>query len=220
VSAGKRTPRDERRRRLGQNFLRPDLADALVDQATFEAGELVVEIGAGRGACTFALARRGVRVIAVEKDPHWAERLRREARRRGADNVSVVCNDVLRHRMPGEPFRAFGSLPFGATTAVLRHLLDDPDTGLRRADLVVQWEVARKRAAVPPTTMLSTAWVPWWSFEVVRRIPAGAFRPVPSVDAAVLQVTRRVPPLLPCAMAGAYADFVRDQWSGRDRRGR
>ncbi len=86
--------------------------------------------------------------------------------------------------MPRRPFRVIGSLPFGTTTAILRHLLEDAGSGLQRADLVVQWEVARKRAAIPPTTMLSTAWAPWWSFEVGRRIPAAAFRPVPSVDGA------------------------------------
>ena len=100
-----------------------------------------------------------------------------------------------------------GSIPFGATTAILRHLLDDTRSGLVRADLVVQWEVARKRAAMPPTTLLSTTWAPWWSFDVGRRIPASAFRPVPMVDAAVLRVTRRTPPLLPEHMAGAYASL-------------
>jgi 23S rRNA (adenine-N6)-dimethyltransferase len=212
VSAGKRTPRDERRRRLGQNFLRPDLADVLVAEADFEPGDLVVEIGAGRGAFTLALARRGVRVIALERDPHWAEQLRRAVGRQSMAHVTVVCCDALRYPMPRRPFRAIGSLPFGATTAVLRHLLDDRGSGLRRADLVVQWEVARKRAAVPPTTMLSTAWTPWWSFALGRRLPADSFRPVPSVDAAVLRVTRRVPPLLPDHMADAYAAFVRGQW--------
>jgi len=212
VSAGKRTPRDERRRRLGQNFLRPDLAETLVAEAAFDAGDLVVEIGAGRGACTFALARRGVRVIALERDPHWAEYLRREAARRRASNVSVLCCDALAYRMPRRPFRAMGSLPFGATTALLRHLLEDPGSGLRRADLVVQWEVARKRAALPPSTMLSTSWSPWWSFDIGRRLPASSFRPVPSVDAGVLRVTRREPALLPGHMATAYAAFVRRHW--------
>lgn len=212
MSAGKRTPRDERRRRLGQNFLRPDLADVLVADAAFEAGDLVVEIGAGRGACTFALARRGVHVIALERDPHWAEQLRRAVRRQGLDHVTVVCCDALGYPMPRRPFRAMGSIPFGATTSLLRHLLDDPTSGLGRADLLVQFEVARKRAAVPPTTLLSTAWAPWWSFAVGRRFAADSFRPVPSVDAAVLCVTRRVPPLLPEHMADAYAEFVRRQW--------
>jgi len=213
VSADRRTPRDERRRRLGQNFLRPDLAATLVAEAAFDAGDLVVEIGAGRGACTFALARRGLEVVALERDPHWAEQLRREVQRRGAAGVRVVCCDALRYRMPRRPYRVIGSLPFGATTALLRHLLDEPNSGLRRADLIVQWEVARKRAATPPTTMLSTTWAPWWSFGLGRRIPADSFRPVPSVDAAVLSVARREPPLLPDHMAAAYATFVRQQWS-------
>jgi 23S rRNA (adenine-N6)-dimethyltransferase len=212
VSVPERTPRDERRRRLGQNFLRPELADALVAEAGFERGDLVVEIGAGRGACTFALARRGVDVIALERDAHWADALRREARRQKVTGVTIVCCDARRYRMPRRPFRVTGSLPFGATTALLRHLLEDHGSGLRRADLVVQWEVARKRAATPPTTLLSTAWAPWWSFSLGRRLPADAFRPVPSVDAGVLRITRREPPLLPDHMAGAYATFVRHQW--------
>lgn len=212
MSAAKRTPRDERRRSLGQNFLRPEPASALIADADIAANDLVVEIGAGRGACTFALAELGAHVIALERDQHWADALRREARRRGATNVTVVCCDARRYRMPRQAFRAIGSLPFGATTDLLHHLLDDHASGLRRADLVVQWEVARKRAAVPPTTLLSTAWAPWWSFALGRRLPAGSFRPVPSVDGGVLHITRRDPPLLPDHMAEAYASFVRDQW--------
>jgi 23S rRNA (adenine-N6)-dimethyltransferase len=213
VSAAKRTQRDARRRSLGQNFLQPDRADQLVDAAAFAAGELVVDIGAGRGALTYALANRGVHVVALEKDAHWAESLRREVRRRGLDGaVRVVRCDALDYRMPRRPFRVFGSLPFGATTAILRHLLDDPGSSLVRADLIVQWEVARKRALMPPTTLLSTTWAPWWSFDAVRRIPAAAFRPVPSVDAALLRITRRDPPILSPHMAGPYASFVRRRW--------
>jgi 23S rRNA (adenine-N6)-dimethyltransferase len=213
VSAAKRTPRDERRRSLGQNFLRPELADQLVAHAAYAPGDLVVEIGAGRGVCTMALARRGVDVVALENDPRWADALRREVVRTGLeDRVHVVCCDARRYRMPRRPFRAFGSLPFGATTSILRHLLDDPSSALVRADFVVQFAVARKRSATPPTTLLSTMWAPWWSFEMGRRIPAGAFRPVPSVDAAVLRVSRRVPPLLPPRMATAYASFVQREW--------
>lgn len=212
MSAAERTPRDERRRRLGQNFLRADLADALVADAVFSPADLVVEIGPGRGACTFALARRGVRVIAFEKDPAWADALRTEVRRRGLRNVMVVTGDALHARLPRRPFRVFGSLPFGSTTAILRRLLGDPGGPLLRADVVVQWEVARKRAATPPSTALSTAWAPWWTFEVGRRIPAAAFRPVPRVDGAVLHVLRRQPPLLPLRMAAAYVAFVEREW--------
>ena len=58
------------------------------------------------------------------------------SRRRGAATVSVVCCDALRYQMPRRPFRALASLPFGATTAMLRHLLDDRQqrTAARRPD--------------------------------------------------------------------------------------
>jgi 23S rRNA (adenine-N6)-dimethyltransferase len=207
----RRTPRDARRRSLGQNFLEVSLAERLIAEADFRPGELVLEIGAGLGAFTAPLARRGVELVAIELDPVWAARLRARAPALGP-RVRVVEADFERVALPQRPFRAFGSLPFARTTDVLRRLLDDPRVPLQRADLIVQWEVARKRAAVPPQTLRSAAWAPWWEFRQGPRIPAAAFRPVPRVDAAVLVVTRRAPPLLPPAMAYAFARFVRGAW--------
>lgn len=208
----RRTLRDERRRRLGQNFLKPEVATALVNAASFQASDLVVEIGAGLGSCTFALASQVDHVVAIEADLFLAGQLRQAVKRRGATNVRVLHADALRYRFARRPFRVFGSLPFGATTALMRRLFDNPDSALVRADLVVQLDVARKRAAVPPTTLLSTSWAPWWEFNLGQRIPANTFRPVPSVDAAVLRVTRRTPPLLPLQLAAGYSEFVRREW--------
>jgi 23S rRNA (adenine-N6)-dimethyltransferase len=210
VSAGRRTRRDWRRRQLGQNFLDPAIAEEIVEAAGLVPGELVVEVGAGSGVLTRALARRAVRLIAVEPDPDWAHRLRE--RLAGSPGVCVVPRDFLAIELPREPFRVVGSLPFGRTTDILRRLLDDPATSLWRADVIVQWEVAVKRAARPPATLLSTAWAPWWAFELVRRVPAQRFRPVPRVDGGVLAITRRDPPLLPNRMAEPFADFLRRQW--------
>ena len=212
MSAHRRTPRDERRRRLGQNFLRPEFADRLVAEADFRTGELVVEIGAGLGAITFALAHRGIDVVAVEVDPVWAERLRDRVRTAGPGRVRVVEADFLSLTLPVRPFRVMGSLPFGKTTDILRRLFDNPGVPLKRADVIVQWEVARKRAAAPPSTLLSTVWAPWWEFRLGRRIPAAEFQPVPQVDSGVLVVTRRDHPLLPPAMASSWVGFLRAHW--------
>lgn len=211
MAAKPRTPRDQRRRSLGQNFLRPEFADGLVAEAGIRDHDLVVDVGAGTGAITLALARRGAEVVAVERDPVWASRLRERTEELGS-RVNVVCADFLAVRLPSRPFRVVGSLPFGATTAILRRLLDDPRLPLERADVVVQWEVACKRAAVPPSTLLSTLWAPWWEFRLGPRVPRQRFRPVPQVDAGVLTIRRRSPPLLPAAMAGPYAAFVRKCW--------
>jgi 23S rRNA (adenine-N6)-dimethyltransferase len=212
VPAQRRTPRDGRRRRLGQNFLRPELAERFVEDAGVRAGDFVVEIGAGSGVITAALARRGADVLAVELDPAWAAGLRRDFGRSGTGRVRVVASDFFAMPLPQKPFRVVACLPFGHTTAILARLLGDPHDHLRRLDVIVQWEVARKRAAAPASTLRSTAWAPWWEFHLGRRIAAKDFRPVPRVDGGVLVATRRDPPLLPPAMSTRYEAFVRTHW--------
>jgi 23S rRNA (adenine-N6)-dimethyltransferase len=91
-------------------------------------------------------------------------------------------------------------------------LLDNPTRGPQRADLLLQWEVAQKRAQHPPRNMLSTMWAPWWSFELVRQVPRNAFRPVPAADVGWLVVTRRREPVLPESMAQRFSIFVESNW--------
>ena len=147
-----RTARDARRRAYGQNFLASRaLAAQLVRDAKVEPGDLVVELGAGAGILTAQLARRARGVQAVELDPVWAERLRR--RFAGSERVDVIEADLVRVPLPAEPFRVVANLPFGETSRLLRRLLDDPATALARADLILQWEVARKRAGRPRTAL-------------------------------------------------------------------
>jgi 23S rRNA (adenine-N6)-dimethyltransferase len=167
----------------------------------------VVEIGAGTGRLTEPLARSAGRVVAVELDPSFAEVLQRRFRDR--PNVTVVEGDILQVPLPDAPFRVVGNVPFALTTAILHRLLDDPTSALVRADLIVQYEAARKRAAVWPSTLASLGWQPWWEFNLSRHLSARAFEPVPAVDAGLLCTTRRRPPLLPAHQRSRYRSLVR-----------
>jgi 23S rRNA (adenine-N6)-dimethyltransferase len=120
--------RASRRAELGQHFLAGGwLAAELVEQAGVGQGDLVVEIGAGTGVLTEALAQRAGRVVAVECDPRLADRAR--ARLAGHGNVRVVTADALAMPAPRRPFRVVANLPFGSTTAMLRRLLGDRGAG-------------------------------------------------------------------------------------------
>jgi 23S rRNA (adenine-N6)-dimethyltransferase len=167
----------------------------------------VVEIGAGSGRLTEPLARSAGRVVAVELDPSFAEILRRRFRARS--NVAVVEGDILHVPQPDAPFRVLGNIPFALTTAILHRLLDDPASALVRTDLIVQYETARKRAAVWPSTLASLGWLPWWEFTLSRHLSARAFEPVPAVDAGLLCITRRQPPLLQTHQRSLYLSLVR-----------
>ena len=174
---------------LSQNFLVDRRAiDALVRGSGAGRGDLVVDIGAGNGLISEALAHQGTQVLAIERDPALARRLR--AKFATWPTVSVLEDDVLTAPLPAGPFRAVANIPFGITTKILRRLLDDD--GLIRADLIVQAEVARKRGTGGRGTLLNAGWEPWLEFGTGARIPAAAFRPVPRVDTAVLIVTKSV----------------------------
>jgi 23S rRNA (adenine-N6)-dimethyltransferase len=200
----RRTPRDERRRALGQNFLKDQTAlNALARALPLDpARDTVVELGAGRGALTERLAARAARVVAVECDPCWARELR--ARAVAWPHVDVVEGDALAVPLPSTPFSVVASPPFNLGTALVRRLLADGH-GLRAAALVLQLEAAQRLAA---RGRFAATWAPWFELRVLRRIPARAFRPVPRVDAAILLVATRRPPLLSPAAFAKHAALV------------
>jgi 23S rRNA (adenine-N6)-dimethyltransferase len=195
------------RRPRSQHFLRsPRVAAALVADAGVRPGELVLDLGAGGGRLTAPLADVGARVRAIELDAVLAARLReRFAERR---NVTVVEADLLRVALPAEPFRVVANVPFHLTTAILRRLLDEPRTALVQADLVVEWEVARKRALCWPATMLNVLWGVRYELAAVRRLPAPCFEPPPDADAGVLRASRRAEPLVGAPDVARFAALV------------
>lgn len=175
----------------------------------------VVEIGPGRGALTFPLQDRllseGRSLTTVEIDPatvQWLEQ-------RLDPSVRIFEQDFLEHRLPAEPHVLVGNLPFHLTTAMLRHILHSPHW--TRAVLLVQWEVARRRAGVGSATMMTAQWWPWVQFDLHGRVPASHFRPRPSVDGGLLEMRRRETPLLDWSERRRYASFVHAVFTGKGR---
>ena len=187
-----------------RHFLRRSLAAELVRASGVGPRDLVVDIGAGSGRLTEALARVAGRVIAVELDPGLAAALRR----RGWANVEVVEGDATAMRLPREPFRVVANLPFSRTNDLLHLLLDDPGTPLVRADLVVEWAVAVKRAVPWPSSVSGVVWSATYEISLARRLPPSAFEPPPSVAAGVVVIRRRERPLVPPERLRDFHRFV------------
>ncbi|MFI5941103.1 23S ribosomal RNA methyltransferase Erm [Streptomyces uncialis] len=196
---------------MGQNFL--------VDRATIRAfvdlvartDGPIIEIGTGDGALTLPLQSLGRPLTGVEIDPRRVERLRR----RTNPSTTLVHADFLRFRAPATPHVLVGNLPFHETTPMLRRVLTS--SGWTDAVLLVQWEVARRRAGVGGATMMTAQWWPWYAFRLARRVPAGAFRPRPNVDGGLVTATRRARPLVAASDRARYQDFVRRVFTGKGR---
>jgi 23S rRNA (adenine-N6)-dimethyltransferase len=192
-------PRSQRGR--GRHFLRSSkLAAELVRAAGIRRSDRVLDLGAGSGILTGALARAGARVTAVEIDSELAAGLRQRF-------PDVVEGNALRVALPREPFKVVANLPFDGGTAILRRLLD-PRVPLETADVIVEWGLAAKRTAVWPSTQLSTYWGAWYELSLSRRLARCVFAPPPAVDAAVLRFRRRPEPLVHPRERRAYAAFL------------
>ncbi len=173
----------------------------------------MLDLGAGGGALTRALADARARVHAVELDP---AALRQLQTRFGADpRVDVIAGDASVVPLPDEPFAVVANLPFAAGTAILRRLLGDPGVPLTQLDAIVEWGLAAKRTAVWPSTLLGCTWGAWYEMTLVRRVPRACFAPPPSVDAAVLRATRRPEPLVAAEEAAGYGAMLQRAFAAR-----
>lgn len=179
--------------------------------------DLVVDIGAGAGAITRALIEAGADVIALERDTRLIAELWRAP---GLRRVRVVEADVLDWSWPAAEFSVVANLPFVNSGAILEHLLGDPNTSLRQADVIVQWELGVKQTAVWPSTLKSTLWRAWYDVALVRRLARTAFSPTPSVEAALIRATRRPTPLIPFTEHADYRRFLGEAFAGSGPPGR
>ncbi|HEY89701.1 MAG TPA: ribosomal RNA small subunit methyltransferase A [Thermoflexia bacterium] len=201
------------RRSLGQNFLvHPTAPGRIAAGAEIGPEDTVLEVGAGVGTLTAALAEQAKRVIAVETDPQLVSVLRAELGAR--ENVEIVPGDILELDpvdllgvTPAESAPLWGerienylvvaNLPYYITSAVIRHLLE---AEIRPARMVftVQYEVAKRMVAADgKLSILALSLYFYGKPEYLFRLKRGAFYPAPRVDSAVVRLDLyREPPLV------------------------
>lgn len=208
MSGGQRT-----RAVLAQNlFAATGPARTLVRLAGVAPGDVVYDLGAGTGLIASALVAVGAKVVAVERDPNLARKLR--ARFAGAPAVSVVEADLAEVRLRA-PFKVVANPPFNCTAALLRRLVGETPAPLAAA-LVLQREAARKWAGDPHPTAVSLTAAPWFELTVAEPFRRRDFTPAPAVDVALLTIGQRARPHLDDDRRATWGAFVRHAF-GRGR---
>jgi 16S rRNA (adenine1518-N6/adenine1519-N6)-dimethyltransferase len=193
--------------RLGQNFLvDPALRDAIADAARDEE---VLEVGAGVGTLTIALAARCPRVVAVEFDRDLMPALREVTG--GLANVEIHQADILRFEVassfPEGGEVVAGNIPYNLTGALIPKLLDQTPRP-RRLSLVVQKEVAERWTATTGASLATIAVQVFAEAKTLMTIPASAFTPPPKVDSALVSLAVRPKPAVDVPDMNAFLRFV------------
>jgi 16S rRNA (adenine1518-N6/adenine1519-N6)-dimethyltransferase len=178
------------KKQWGQNFLGDDeLLSELAALARLGPGDTVVELGAGLGHFTRALAATGARVVAVERDRELAPILREQL-----PDAEVVEADAKSFDLRAVAARAgrrivvCGNLPYHLSSPILFHLLDQREA-LQRAVLLLQREVAERIAAPPGGRdygLLSVLVQHVADASLGLAVPRHAFTPPPEVESVAL----------------------------------
>jgi len=207
------------RRSLGQNFLvAPHAPEKIALGAEIGPEDTVLEVGAGVGTLTEALAARAGHVIAVETDGQLLDVLRDLFG--ASSNVELVHGDILKldpatllkTATPAaslplwgarlEHYLVVANLPYYITAAVLRHLLE---ASVRPARLIVtvQREVAERMVAAPGNMSLLGVSIQFYGKpQILFSLKRGSFHPAPAVDSAVVRVDLyATPPVGDCDVA-------------------
>jgi 16S rRNA (adenine1518-N6/adenine1519-N6)-dimethyltransferase len=182
------------KRSWSQSFLVDrDVLEQIGAAAELDAGQPVVELGAGLGALTAVLARESGRVVAVERDRDLAGVLRSEFA--GDPGVEVLEANAARmdwaslvERL-GRPPVVVGNLPYHMASQILFDLLD-AGARLDRWLLMVQREMAVRMAAGPGSRdygVLSVQLQLRAEVEPVLDVPPEAFMPRPRVQSRVVR---------------------------------
>lgn len=206
------------KKRFGQHFLHERYyIDAILAAAELDDTSKVVEIGPGLGALTLPLLKRVGQLHVIEIDRDLIEHYRNQA----LPGLQLHAGDALRldwrELLPQPPYTLVSNLPYNISSQILFKLLDERSL-FSRAVLMFQKEVAERICADPGTSdygILSVLCQVWFEVRKVITVPAGAFRPPPKVESAVVALVPRSQPLYPIGDEGFFRRVVKAAFAQR-----
>lgn len=209
----------EPKRDLGQNFLIDDnILGVILGQLECLPEDVILEVGAGLGVLTAALAGAASQVHAFEIDKSLGPAL--AATLAGCPNVLLYFEDVLKASLEGldpPPTLCASNLPYSvAGPFVIEALQRLPS--VRRYCLMVQREVADRMAAGPGTKVYGTlsVWVGLYTRILrARQLSRTIFHPQPHVDSTLIVLERRGQDELPAADGALLREVIQAAFGQR-----
>ena len=189
------------KRALGQNFVvDANTVRKIARLANVDNHRHVLEIGAGLGSLTLALAETGAQVTAVEVDDQLLPLLRENVD--PIENITVVHADAMKLNWStllegGDDWALVANLPYNVATPLVADVLDFVPQ-VQRMLVMVQKEVGERFCASPSTEAYGALSVKV-AFHATARIagivPPTVFLPRPNVDSALVEIVRHKEPI-------------------------
>ncbi len=215
------------KKRLGQNFLVDEnIITKIINEASVNKDDTVIEVGAGAGFVTEKLAEFAKNVIAIELDENAIEVLQKIP----CDNIQIIHQDILKtniSELVKEPVKIIANIPYYITSPIIVHLLGEIDElvsknrqSIKEIILMVQYEVAKRIIANEKSPskdygLLSILVNYRAETEFICKVPAKSFYPAPKVDSALLKLKIRKNPLVELANPKLFRRIIKAAFGTR-----
>jgi 16S rRNA (adenine1518-N6/adenine1519-N6)-dimethyltransferase len=207
-----------KRKALGQHYLHNRaILRRIVRVIGPQPEETILEIGAGKGILTFALAERKANIIAVEKDVSLVPHLRKK----DFPNLTIIEEDILKVRfkdlLPTKEAKVVGNLPYSISSPILFKVLAEKDS-ISSCVFLLQKEFAHRLCAQPGSKKYAPLSIIFQNFFTTRlhfQVSASSFSPPPEVESALVSLKKRPAPLFQIAQQELFLQFLRGTFRHR-----
>lgn len=201
---------------LGQNFLIDSThLHRVADAGQITQQDTVLEVGAGIGSLTRLLGNQAKEVLAIELDPNLIPILRNVTS--SYQNIQIIQGDILKldleALLPATGYLVIANIPYYITSNLIRHLLETKERPSRIV-LTIQKEVAERICAQPgDLSLLGLSVQVYGQPQILSRVPAGAFFPVPKVDSAIVHIKLFSSPVIPDEQLNVFFQLAKAGFS-------
>jgi len=210
-------------KRLSQNFLIDgNILKKIIAAAHLTSQDVVLEIGPGPGALTEALLATGATVIAIEKDPLFAQALTRLQTANHSlhvfesDILAIPLEKVLKtHGASHKKVKVISNLPYHLTSAIFGKILPLGEL-IETVIVMVQKEVADRIVASAGSKNYSSfsVFTQFYSHpKLLFQVSPHCFYPKPKVTSAVVEC--KLHPASENVDPSVFFAFIKEIFSAR-----
>lgn len=207
---------------MGQHFLKDDaVLKKIILHISPQKDDLIIEIGAGKGALTFPLTATAGKVIAIEKDPSFIPFLQKK----NIPNLTILEEDIMKvdfsKLMKAQNFKnrvkLVGNLPYSLSSPLLFKVLREKEL-FSECIFLLQKEVAERICGQPGSKKyapLSIFFQIHFFTKLLFLVAPGSFSPPPKVHSALISLKRRDHPLFLIEQEELFRQFLKGVFKHR-----
>lgn len=177
---------------LGQNFLKSEnILNLMCQTSSIKEGEVVLEIGPGKGSLTKKILSSGALVIAIEKDDELFAFLKEKFNQEiGEGKLKLLNQDILDWQTDEvkTDYKIVANIPYNITGLIIKKFLSDKKLP-KSMTLLVQKEVAERIVARNnKESILSLSVKAYGQVKYIKKVSKKLFNPSPKVDSAIINI--------------------------------